>query len=262
MSAKAFKVLRKFDPTLELGPTLVKLRSGTNILSVESDCREACSILTSFIRLIDELDSMDIPYSLSIVEAGPVTIADGPPPKWSSVPAIRNDLVNALEFENSIAVTFVPDRVLDLVKTLSDSEWFRSVGKPVNDSSVNTGSLEDAQVRQDWFRYAILEHRNALTSTLCYNFHYHYARCWNPLAELLRPILDELFGTKLSDATIPVSDELALTLRSLVLSACFERFFSEQVPPSAPSRWVNWIIQGHIPYSWSGRFPEGTLVVI
>lgn len=262
MSAKVFKVLREFDPTLELGPTLAKLRSGERVLSVESDCSEARNILASLIRLLDALQSLSIPYSLSITEAGPVPIANGPGPIWPSTTATREDLAKALDFENSIAVTTIPDRVWEVIKTLNDSKWFRSVGKPINDPSVIVGNLEDAQAQNDWFDYAILEYRNALSSSLCYNFHYHYNRRWNPFAKLLKPELDALLGNQLSNALIPVSAELALTLRSLVMSACFERFFSEQVPTSAPSEWVHWITRGHIPYGWNGRFPEGKLVVV
>ena len=261
-SVKAFKALRTVDASIEMGPTLAKCRAHEVVLSIETDCREWNQRLSAILELLTQLESHDIGHSMTMVELFPVPIGSGPPPSRDSRTIARSDVEAALEFERSIEVTSLPQRVLDFIQEVQNADWFVSVGNPMNEPTVFQGSIDNAQNEQPLFEEASLEYQNVLSATLCYNFHYHYNRCWNEVVRLLQPLLDDLIAEKLKDALVPISDYLRSSVRATIQSASMEHFFAPQVPISTHSSWVEWLIKGHIPYAWQGDFANGTLVVV
>jgi len=259
-SVKVFKAIRTLDQTLEMGPTLAKLRTSEEVLSIETDCREWDQRLNAILDLITLLDGHGIAHSMTMVELSPAPIGGGRPVRNTRT-ITRADIETALEFERSIEVTELPRRVLDLIQEVRNAEWFASVGTPPGDASVLSGTFEEAQNEQPLFAEASLEYRNVLSTTLCYNFPYHFSRCWNEVVHLLRPVLNDLMIEKLKDTPGPISSYLKASICATIRSACVEHFFAPQVPVSTHSSWVDWLVRGHIPYGWDGDFANGRLIV-
>lgn len=282
----AFKALRRAIPDANMSSTLAALRSNLEVISIETDCPEWRKRLNLIIDLADSLDAAGLSYQMKIAERfpSPMSSADlsqnklaselrlveifGDPHKtadWKDARVsdfiTRKDLAEIIEFETSIEVRALPRSVTSLLGRLRQSDWFSKVGRELNDQSVILGTVGAAQMRQPTFDEVSLEFRNLLSATLCYNFHYHYNRCWNEVVKRLSPQLDDLLEQKLHKPLVPVSDDLAASLRSTILGACIETFFSPQVSPPAIARWADWIVLGHIPYGWSGDTASGCLIV-
>ena len=259
-AAKIFKLAREFDSSLELGPSLQRLRSGKSLLTVETDCDDALGLLSGLLQLVDGAEEIGASCTLAVVEGPPKPI-DGPPPEWIPAPATRADLVAAIDFEQSIAVRSLPPRVTDLLDRLTESDWFVAIGQPIDDSEVVSGSLADARPRDLFYEDVLIEGQNELSCALCYVFHHHFNRCWNPAMELADQAVQRLVKSKLADAEIEIGQDLAGRLVWLLRNACIESYFSDLVPLSPQSDWVRWIELGHLPYGWYGPFNGGKLVV-
>ena len=147
-----------------------------------------------------------------MVELSPVSIRSGAPPARIPRPVTRFDLEAALEFERSIAVTSLRQRVHDEILSAANAQWFAFVGTPLKATSALQGTLEQAQKPQLLLEEASLEYRNVLSAILCCNFPYHFNRCWNEVVNLLKPVLDELLTEKLVDSQVPVSDYLRCSI--------------------------------------------------
>jgi hypothetical protein len=97
-AVKAFKILKAFDPTLELGPSLACLRSGEPIIDVHAEGVGAVTLLERLLELLANIDAIDVPYVLEITDGAPEK-KDGQPPVWPTRIGDRNDLVAALKEE-------------------------------------------------------------------------------------------------------------------------------------------------------------------
>ena len=255
-ATRALKILRRFDPSLTFGPTLALIRSGERVLSIETDRDDACAILERLIRLTDELCDAHVPCRLAITQ-GPTGLPRMRPTREAS----RDDLLKALEFERSLVVHEVPPKARNLIDRLARARWFSAVGQRIDDPRVLQGTMEEAQKRQEPFEEAILAHQNMLTTALFTKFQTHYSRVWNPLAELLREPVACLVDRKAAEWESPLGEDLKRRLESLIGSACLEACFADLVPPSPLSNWTDWLCVGHVPYGWSGPFPDGELMV-
>ena len=100
-SVSAFKILRRFDPSIELGPSLVQLRSGGTVVSVETSGRQGVNLLNRLLTLVNSLDAASIPYTLTITSGSP-NIEDGYP-VWPKRPGTRADIVCGLAEEEKRA---------------------------------------------------------------------------------------------------------------------------------------------------------------
>lgn len=285
-AVSAFKVIRKAIPDSDMGSTLSSLRTNGELFSIETDCPEWNERLNLLIALADDLDQFGLPYRMKMVERFPRPISSvesmgnnlghlnlhevfGDPHQTAKLIhntearlISRRELQEILDFERHIRVRALPASVISLLDRLRNANWFSRVGIEVDDRTVTQGSIEEANREQQVFEDVSLEFQNMLSASLCYNFHYHYNRCWNVVVRLLRPQLDDLFEHKLRQQSVLISDYLAASLRCTILDACVETFFSTQVPPSVKTSWIEWIARGHIPYGWEGDFASGRLVVV
>ena len=259
-AVQAFKSLRRADFKLEMGPTLAKLRSGEEVLVVgliRQDCEPR---LTSLLQLVKDLQDNQIEHSLRLVERFASPIGSGPPHSSSPRAVAHSDLEAILKFEHTIQLTAIPQGVLDRLETLRQAQWFSQAGRPIDDPTVIQGTIALAQRDQPRFSEATTAFQNAVTSPLCYHFPYHY-RYWNAFVDMVRPSVAELVDEKLHRPLIPVSDPLKTSLSSIILGACIEQYYAQQVPPPAMCRCAEWIVRGHLPYGWEGRAPDGKLIV-
>ena len=97
-AVKAFKILKAFDPALELGPSLASLRSGEPIIDVDAEGVGAVKLLERLLELLANIDAIDVPYVLEITDGVPRK-RDGQPPVWPTRIGDRNDVVAALKEE-------------------------------------------------------------------------------------------------------------------------------------------------------------------
>ena len=97
-AVKAFKILKAFDPALELGPSLASLRSGEPIIDVDAEGVGAVKLLERLLEVLANIDAIDVPYLLEITDGVPEK-RDGQPPVWPTKIGDRNDVVAALKEE-------------------------------------------------------------------------------------------------------------------------------------------------------------------
>ena len=71
-AAKAYKILKRFDTTLELGPSLARLRNGEPIVDVHAEGPGATTLLEGLLQLLADIDELDVPYQLEITDGIPV----------------------------------------------------------------------------------------------------------------------------------------------------------------------------------------------
>lgn len=98
VAVQAFKILKAFDPAIELGPALGHLRRGTPIIDVDAQGAGAIGLLEQLLTLIDRLDELVIPYVLEITDGAPQEVKGGRP-VWPTRIGHRNDIVAAIKEE-------------------------------------------------------------------------------------------------------------------------------------------------------------------
>jgi hypothetical protein len=115
----AFKAVKQFDPSAMLGSTLELFRSSRPLHIDLANCQDHVTCFSSLLRLLNELDELQIPYQIAISDQ--FQKMDGETPVWTPRPGSKTDIVASLEDERK--------RRLDR-NTTADAELRKSYQPP------------------------------------------------------------------------------------------------------------------------------------
>jgi hypothetical protein len=145
----------------------------------------------------------------------------------------------------------------ELLKRLTDADWFCSVGQPLDGSVVAVRSWEEAAAccsSPEWSSFA-LEMDNRLTMDLHAHAHERYQR-WNDLVRAVKEDMTPLVQGKLAGVG-QASVEVAV--RWDLLGACMELEHADVREPGYFCGLMAWYLGGRFPCSWGERDELGHL---
>jgi hypothetical protein len=152
----------------------------------------------------------------------------------------------------------------ELLKRLRQTDWFASVGQPLDDPALlRVRSWSDAVKScrsQSWVN-AIQDVANDLRENL-FAADPSLCRNWNRPVRSVRPTVQKLVEAKFSAEALK---DLPSVVRShttwILLHACLAQEHADLSPPPACSELCEWYFRGRLPCGYKGKFPNGRLVV-
>lgn len=148
---------------------------------------------------------------------------------------------------------------------LSNTPWFNKVGKPYNSDKVLTVSTWNEAIdacSSDYYDWLVNEAANNYTEILKSKNKQKYNQ-WNKILQPIKNEVNKLLSEKLEDVT--KENTLPKTFRDTVewdiINALMECEYDDVHESSFFLSQLYWYKIGRFPCGWSGKYPDGKLII-
>lgn len=151
-----------------------------------------------------------------------------------------------------------------LIDELEPADWTFAAGQPVNDPETIVDSWDEMLRRFGTSACddALLEHPNRIRDDLRAKAREAYGQ-WNEVTATWRPRLAEMVDRKL--VRMPDGRKIPKTVRDQVrwalINACLELHYAPYTEVRANVLLCRWLLRGHLPICYLGRYPDGMAVI-
>lgn len=151
------------------------------------------------------------------------------------------------------------ERTLEAAEMVKRTKLFENVGKAITGDNViqvlSWKEAIEASNSQDW-DYASIESINLCRDALIKSDRERY-RQWNKIVFTIKRVLKEKF----EEVQKIQSKDVFKNVEWVLMNYLVEKEYEDLYPSGYNQDWVNWYFKGHHICGWSGRFPEGRLVI-
>ncbi|GAA5505607.1 hypothetical protein [Novipirellula caenicola] len=242
--ARAFKIVRNLNPNI----TLPEIRQCSNDFSPVANWLLASSSIEDYVAnliavrdVANELHEHDIQSKMSDAETG--------------LEIRLTDLDSWIEINSPFLSPELSPSVFLYLETLNASDWFASLGKPVEE---NVNVVHDYSP-DTTLTYICVGIQNSIVEMIMDRTGCHHA-CLTPLFSKLNEILDGMMAAKLNKTPATMLQFDPNDVRGLILHACLEMEYPDGHSAFA-TECCQWITRGKLPIGWNGAFPDGKLVL-
>lgn len=147
---------------------------------------------------------------------------------------------------------------------LRTADWFNNVGIQDTTAAIVLPGWDEAiaSCESTEWENLLLEAANQYRERLARRSPSEFAK-WNARVERLKTLTIPL----VLDKTSGIVDANGLpqvfvdTVQWDILHVCMEAEYADVFPPGFYASQAFWYVRGHFPCGWSGRFPEGRLII-
>ena len=242
---KAFRAVKKLIPELSIAEYQSRLKTGGALIEIptyRNDMSEYLDGLATAIEVLRELNSQADHLKLSASDMGAVSLGD---------------LEETLAFHQGYQPVDLVGNTSGFLKRYEEADWQAHTGGPIDHPDV-VGVAVPPKDDQGW-GYIQIGIQTNLVNQLVSQVGYHHAFLHTHFDQLM-PAISRLVQSKLS-STPPGYFDTHNEPSGLIMLACIERYFSNQIDSMIATSWTEWLFRGRIPCGWQGEYPEGQLLV-
>lgn len=243
----ALKAARMLNPTLSIDTFRACIKDQSPI----------ATLATNTVVLDDYIDRLKAIYIglQGLFNAGvDVELLD----EATSLPLDVSDISRSLEFHCGYCAKSLSDNVSSYLKGIEAADWFANTGASINSDGTR---VVDAIPAEDMtMTYIIVGMQNRMAAELCDGFGLHHG-CMQALNGALGTRLMELSQSKLRGVPQGLTFSETSDPLGLILLACLEIHFSDQIRFDFGQRCTDWLTRGKVPVGWEGVYPDGSLLL-